>query len=180
MVRVTAAKLPAAVNKLITPVSWILTSEDFFVVNNQLRESAGPWLDPWLRLGQYTEYTAQLPAEYIIPNLAPESLYATQITGLYHPLITLHITVTEQPKIKVASRSLSSLLAPTPLPTHTPGGDERAKKKTVEKRLFSRAKLHWNAESCLFSTQLTVTANVRNVPLLKLGRSDTCDAENST
>ena len=67
----------------------------------------------------------------------------------------------------------------TTLPTHTPGGDERATKKTVEKRLFSRAKLHWNAESCLFSTQLTVTANVRNVALLKLGRSDTCDAENS-
>ena len=36
-----------------------------------------------------------------------------------------------------------------------------------------------NSESCLLSTQLTVTANVRNVVLLKLGRSDTCDAENS-
>ena len=113
------------------------------------------------------------------PNPAPESLNVTQITGLCHPLITLHITVTKQPKFKVASSSLSSLLDPTPLPTHPPGGDERAKKKTVKKRLFSRAKLHWNAESCLFSTQLTVTANVRNVALLKLGTSDTCDAENS-
>ena len=113
------------------------------------------------------------------PNPAPESLNVTQITGLCHPLITLHITVTKQPKFKVASSSLSSLLDPTPLPTHPPGGDERAKKKTVKKRLFSRVKLHWNAESCLFSTQLTVTANVRNVALLKCGRSNTCDAEDS-
>ena len=66
-----------------------------------------------------------------------------QITGLYHPLITLQIRVTEQPKIKVASSSLPLLLAPIPLPTHPPGGDERAqKKKTVKKRLFSRAKVH--------------------------------------
>ena len=31
--RVTAAKLPAAVNKVITPVSWILTSEWFFLLS---------------------------------------------------------------------------------------------------------------------------------------------------
>ena len=76
------------------------------------------------------------------PNPAPENLYVTQIAALYHPLITLHITVTEQPKFKVANSRLSSLLAPPPPPP--PGGDEREnrKKKTVKKRLFSRAKLH--------------------------------------
>ena len=61
-----------------------------------------------------------------------------QITGLYHPLITLHITVTEQPKIKVASSSLSSLLDPIPLPTHPPGGDERAQKKKQWKNVCFR------------------------------------------
>ena len=94
------------------------------------------------------------------PNPAPESLYITQITALYHPAHYGHQTTNSR---------VSSLLAPR-------GGDER---------LFSQAKLHGNAESsgsCLFSTQLTVVANVRNVALLKLethdtdDRSDTCDA----
>ena len=126
-------------------------------------------------------YRIYSTAEYITPNPAPESLYVTQITGLYHPLITLHITVTEQPKIKVASRAVVCPRSSPPSPSpHTPQvAMSEQRKKTVKKRLFSRAKVHWNAESCLFSTQLTVTANVRNVTLLKFGRSDTCDAENS-
>ena len=62
---------------------------------------------------------------------------------------------------------------------------EVAMSEKRKKRLFSQAKLHRNAESSgsyLFSAQLTVVANVRNVALLKLethdtdDRSDTCDA----
>ena len=70
-------------------------------------------------------------------NPAPENLYVTQIAALYHPLITLHITVTEQPKFKVANSRLSSLLAPPAPPPPQVAMSEKIEKNSEKTSVFA-------------------------------------------